>query len=375
MLDNFSFLYADKSKQEIEAALHQNIKSALCEKYGQQPDKAITKRVRREWHAIEVNGNIFDVAVLHELCVWMRKCGYAYWLNGSTGSSFILYLLGIAAANPLPAHYFCPKCHAVKWNNHYKSGFDLPPNFAACDNDGSTMKTDGQNIPWQTLWGYGRTPSSLDIRIAAELREPLYDFFENHWLSKLDTNIHPDAPYPEHQSLFRFSNITFDIIYGEVSGTQKVFDKNVDASCVATALENWGSLICASDETLEDVTPPETFADLVYLNGLFHSTGTWDEECEFMIDRLCYPPSDMIAFTDDVYQYMLDHDFIDKDAWEAAQSVKKGKGLPFFQEEMFVSRDRWVLSRIDAIQYLFPKAHAVEWIFFMLKTGQYSSDN
>lgn len=72
---------------------------------------------------------------------------------------------------------------------------------------------------------------------------------------------------------------------------------------------------------------------------------------------------------------MLDHDFIDKDAWEAAQSVKKGKGLPFFQEEMFVSRDRWVLSRIDAIQYLFPKAHAVEWIFFMLKTGQYSSDN
>lgn len=69
MLDNFSFLYADKSKQEIEAALHQNIKSALCEKYGQQPDKAITKRVRREWHAIEVNGNIFDVAVLHELCV------------------------------------------------------------------------------------------------------------------------------------------------------------------------------------------------------------------------------------------------------------------------------------------------------------------
>ncbi len=374
MFENFKFLYAEKSKQEIESALYQNIQCVFHEKYGHQPDESIAKRLHQEWHAIEVNGNIFDVAILHELCAWMRKNGYPYWLNGSTGSSFILFLLGITSANPLPAHYFCPQCHAVKWNDHYKSGFDLPLRFALCDHDGSAMLIDGQNIPWQTLWGYTHTPVPLHIRICAELREPLFGFLENHWLRKFETNIHPVSPYPEHQSLFRFANITFDVLDESVSGNQIDFDKNMDAACVATALENWESLVHAPVEILEDIAPPETFADLIYLNGLFSSTVTWDEECEFMIERLGYSPSNMIGFTDDVYQYMLDHDFLEKDAWEAARSVKNGKGLPFLHREMLVSRDRWVLARIDAIRYLFPKAHAVENIFYQLKTAQFSSD-
>ncbi len=367
MFEDFVFLYADKSEQEIEAALFQNIETALYEKYGPEPDEVMAKRVRQEWHAIEVNGNIYDVAVLHELCAWMRSSGYAYWLNGSTGSSFILYLLGVAAANPLPAHYFCPKCHAVKWNDHYKSGFDLPSSFAVCDNDGSAMQTDGQDIPWQTLWGYGKTPSSLNILITAELREPLYPFFENHWLRKIDASIRPDVPYPQHTSLFRFSHITFDALAVTRPLPKDFHKRTVDASCVSTALENWEIFVREADENLEDITPPEDFADLVYLSGLFRSSGTWDEECAFLIDRLNYSPSDMIAFVEDVYQYMLDHDFIEKDAWEAAQSVKRGKGLPFARVNMLTARDRWVLSRIDTVRYLFPKAHIIEWIFFMLK--------
>ena len=81
-IKNYLPLYDGKSKQEIEAILFQSILDILHKKYGTQPDQAIEKRVRQEWHAMEVNENTLDVAVLHELCLWMRQEGYAYWLNG-----------------------------------------------------------------------------------------------------------------------------------------------------------------------------------------------------------------------------------------------------------------------------------------------------
>lgn len=367
MFEGFSFLYADKSTHEIETVLFHNIETFLHKKYGQNPDRAIVERVHQEWNAIEVNGNALDVAILHELCKWMRQAGYAYWLNGNTGSSFILYLLGVAAVNPLPAHYLCPKCHSVRWEKYYKSGFDLPPDFCSCGNGRNFMQADGHDIPWQILWEYDGKPKELHIKIDTTLQVHLCHFFDNHWLKRIDSGIVPIVSLPEHKTSFRFSNIIFDLMSPNTSGLHDSFANSVDASCIAAALKNWKYLIPGTADELENITPPETFADLIYLYGLFVSTGTWDEECEFMIEHLCYPPSEMIAFTDDVYQYMVDHEFIEKDALQAAQCVKYGKKLPFFRTEMVVSRDRWVLPRFAAIQYLFPKAHAVEHILFMLK--------
>lgn len=379
MLKKFSSLYADKSKHEIEADLFQNIQDALHEKYGPHPDQAIAERVHQEWHAMEVNKNTLDVAVLHELCLWMRREGYAYWLNGCGGSSFILYLLGVTEGNPLPAHCLCPKCRSVKWNPLYKSGFDLPQSFAVCDADGSTMETDGQDIPWQALWGYGGKPASLDIRIDATLREPLYRFLENQWLCKLYPESSPVVPHPNHPSLFRFSHITFDALVGEPCAPQGFYKAKVDASCVPVALENWKSLLRAGEKEhfLENMDPPESFADLISLYGLFHSAGTWDSDCALMLYSLGYRPSSLIAFREDVYWYLLDHGFLEKDAWAGAQRVRLGKALPLMNKDMSNARDRWVLERLKTIRYLVSKAHAVEHIFFLLKTGHafYSDDS
>lgn len=372
MFENFPFFYAGKSQHEIEAILFHNIEAALYEKYGRKADKAIVERVHQEWNAIETNNNVLDVAILHELCNWMRQAGYAYWLNGNTGSSFILYLLGVAAVNPLPAHYLCPKCHAVRWGKYYKSGFDLPPDFCSCGNGRNLMQVDGHDIPWQMLWEYDGKPKELHIKIDPILQEHLCRFFENHWLKRIDSSIVPIVSLSENKTFFRFSNITFDLMSKETSGVHNFFANSVDVSYTATALKNWKYLVHGTADELENITPPETFADLIYLYGLFVSTGTWDEECEFMMERLCYPPSEMIAFVDDVFQYMLDHGFIKKDALQAAQRVKNGENLPFFRTEMVASRDRWVLPRLETIQYLFPKAHAIEHILFMLKT-RYSS--
>ena len=374
-IKNYLPLYDGKSKQEIEAILFQSILDILHKKYGTQPDQAIEKRVRQEWHAMEVNENTLDVAVLHELCLWMRQEGYAYWLNGYAGSSFILYLLGVTAANPLPAHCLCPQCRSVKWNTQYKSGFDLPQSFTVCAVDGSAMEADGQDIPWQNLWGYASKPSSLDIRIEAKLREPLYCFLEKHWLCKLYPESAPYVPYHKHPSLFRFSHITFDALTDKEAAIQDFYKIKIDASCVTAALKNWKNLVGAETDMLEAVEPPKSFADLVSLYGLLHIAGIRESDRIWMERHSCCP-LDMIVFTDDVYQYLLDHGFLEKDAWAGAQRVKSGKGLLPLQKDMNASEDRRILEQLEAVRYLFPKAHAVEHVIFLLKTGYaFHSDN
>ncbi len=367
MIDNYNFLYAKKTKSEIEADLLQNIENALRDKYGEQPNSIITERVRQEWHAIEVNGNTLDVAILHELCAWMKDNNYAYWLNGTSGGSFILYLLGVSAANSLPAHYHCPKCHSVVWTEQYRSGFDLSPDLGVCHTDGITMMRDGHDIPWQTLWGYRDNPAYLNLRIAPALKEPLYRFFQSHWLNEIEPDSQPTVPYPEHESLFHFSNISFDMLNENQKVPNDFYQKIVDADSISALLENPALLTILEYEQNESIVQPTSFADFIYSFGLLNGTGTWDDVAEFMIDSLAYAPSDLIVFRDDVYKYMRDHDFEEKDAWRAAERVRKGRGLPFFRPEMIVARDKWVLHRLGEARYLLPKAHAIEFIFFKIK--------
>lgn len=263
----------------------------------------------------------------------------------------------------------------MKWNTQYKSGFDLPQSFTVCAVDGSAMEADGQDIPWQNLWGYASKPSSLDIRIEAKLREPLYCFLEKHWLCKLHPESSPYVPYPKHPSLFRFSHITFDTLTDKEAAIQDFYKIKIDASCVTAALENWKKLVCAETNTLEAVEPPKSFADLVSLYGLLHIAGIRESDRIWMERHSCCP-LDMIVFTDDVYQYLLDHGFLEKDAWAGAQRVKSGKGLLPLQKDMNASEDRRILEQLEAVRYLFPKAHAVEHVIFLLKTGYaFHSDN
>ncbi len=367
MIENYKRLYFGKTKREVEAELHYYLDNELHDKYGEQLDDKIVERVRQEWHAIEVNGNLMDVAILHELCDWMRQNSYAYWLNGTSGGGFILYLLGVAAANPLPAHYHCPKCHSIVWNEQYKSGFDLSPDLGVCHTDGITMMRDGHDIPWQTLWGYRDDPAYLNLRIDPTLKEPLYRFFQSHWLNEIESDSQPTIPYPEHESLFHFSNISFDVFNENQKVPNDFYQKIIDADSISALLENPALLAILEDEQGGSIEQPTSFADFVYSFGLLNGTGTWDDVAEFMIDNLAYAPSDLIAFRDDVYKYMLDHDFEEKDAWRAAERVRKGRGLPFFRPEMMVARDKWVLHRISETRYLLPKAHAIEFIFFKIK--------
>ncbi len=86
-----------------------------------------------------------------------------------------------------------------------------------------------------------------------------------------------------------------------------------------------------------------------------------------MVERLDYTLSDLIAYRDDVFSYLLAHGFPEKDAWSGMDRVRTGRGLSVVTSEMERARDKWVLNRCKKVSYLFPKAHAVEYLLYRLQ--------
>ena len=97
----------------------------LYGKYGLTPDYEMIKRVKEEWEAMKNSDSILDIAMLNEFVLWLKKERIPYWMSGTAGSSFILYLLGITRGNPLKPHFYCLECKHVDWVPNYRSGFAI----------------------------------------------------------------------------------------------------------------------------------------------------------------------------------------------------------------------------------------------------------
>lgn len=365
----YEYVFNDLSALEIEYKLRQIIENALYEKYGDKPDELIKKRIIDEWAAMERSNTVLEVAALYELVIWLKKNNHPYWMRGCAGSSFILYLLGITFGNPLPPHYCCPVCHSIQWETDCLDGFDLPKN-KVCKQDKATLIPDGHNVPWQTLWGYGEHIPVFDIDLPKNLRVDFLGILENHWLRKKESDASVSLKMNSEKLSASLSNISFAFRL-ECSSIHKTFhSKTVNASCVNISLSAWQTLLDYYDGYNEQsILGTNTFADLISFSGIIHATGAWDDEAVFMNRYLDYAPSELIAFRDDIFHYLIVHGFLEKDAWRGMNYVRKGLDLPVITEEMKHSRDKWVLDRCKRIEYLFPKAHAVENIMFRLKAA------
>lgn len=367
MTNEFEFIFSDLSALEVEDKLRQIIDTALVQKYGKKPDELIVKRITEEWTAMERTNVIHDVAALYELAVWLKQNRYPYWMRSCSGSSFILYLLGITTGNPLPPHYYCPKCKSVQWQTLYTDGFDLPQD-TICTNDDTPLMSDGHNIPWQTLFGYGDFDPIFDMDLPSDLYESVQIDWASHWMKNINSNDVPINPYEGKRNCIKLSNLSlmFHLDSEEISNT--FYNHEYTSADREYMLLEWNLLINDEADFANDIPEPDSIADLISLFGLSYSAGAWDEATACMVDEMGYSPADMIAYRDDVYRYLLDHSFLEKDAWQGMNRVRKGLDFPVITDEMRQARDKWVLSRCERIGYLFPKAHAVEYMFFTLKS-------
>lgn len=133
-------------------------------------------------------------------------------------------------------------------------------------------------------------------------------------------------------------------------------------------------------EEIFDACNPKTFTDYVKCYGLAHGTNVWEGNAENLLKDGTLLPSELIADREDVYEYLIQHGFEKRAAFEIAESVRKGRihksGWKTEQLEALREKEvpEWFIESCKKIQYLFPRAHAMGYLKTYCNMGPEKKD-
>lgn len=155
---------------KIKNAL-ENIKNACENKlsilYPVNPPEDIISRYHQELMYLEHSEFIDDFELFRLLSNEAARCSTIITMRGTIMGSLTYYLLGNNCFNPLPAHYYCPKCGHYELVNTHLFGIDLPEKI--CPDCGTPILADGYNEPFESVWGTaGKKLLSFDYNICSE---------------------------------------------------------------------------------------------------------------------------------------------------------------------------------------------------------------
>lgn len=118
-----------------------------------------------------------------------------------------------------------------------------------------------------------------------------------------------------------------------------------------------------------DTTKPNTFADLVSLEGLTHGTNVWKNNAQDLInDHIC-TMQEVIACRDDIMTYLMMKQLPSRESFDIMESVRHGRGLKdnWIADMQEHKVPQWYIESCQKINYMFPKAHAVAYCMMALR--------
>lgn len=139
----FEQLDAEANRMHTVAmgTLRKEVSTALRQRYGINPPQAISDRVTLELRRVDEEKSAPGLLLLARAAKTAKEQDEFVCVNGTSNSSFLLYLLGATEINPLPRHGYCRAC------NHWVilSPEESAPNV--CPQCGAVWETDGYDLP------------------------------------------------------------------------------------------------------------------------------------------------------------------------------------------------------------------------------------
>jgi len=403
---------AEKGIFAMKKELWEKAKARLHEVYGNCPHVSIVGRFESEKQIILRKDLIVHFDFLAKLAQATRDEGSDSFIFGNINASFVAWLLGITPVNPLEPHYYCPDCKKIEFVPESEDGWDLPEKNCDC---GCRMNRDGHSIPCELALEKLNKSMAFDVNMPDSAQKKAKEMLKEHFhdaariieinfkekMSAFTMKRFVLLPDSEYNSDVKDCQIMTYEEYAKRYGsyphylfltsehaealqrlchkTNRTPDKIdfLDSKVLSTYRS--GEIPEFFESPQRPILPmlkhfsPETFSDILQVNGLRHATGAWEDNGEKLVQAGVARWKEVIAFSENVYGAVL------KKLQAASvtgtglpltimENVRFGRyhsyGMPEEVENTMIQLGFpiWYINSLKGICYLFPKGHAVAYL-------------